>query len=93
MREILVELSIALASINVAIARLVVANRLVLRHRQHRHQVASDHLKPAMLDWIDGEGPPPTTVNDSERRAPITLLTKYGRPVTGAGRSEFTDLA
>ncbi len=93
MSALLIELSIGLAALNFAIAGLVVANRFVLRRHERRYEAASARLKPAVLDWIDGDGEPPHPSSGLEHRAMISLLAKYGRSLTGDGRRRITDLA
>lgn len=93
MTDLLLEISIALAIVNVTVATLVVANRFLLKRAERRYQAAVQRTRPILLDWIDGEDVRIPVLNAVERRAFVDLLAKYGRSLRGDGRRRVSDLA
>jgi hypothetical protein len=90
---VLIEISIVLAMINLAVAVFVVGNRFVIRRAENRYGAALARTRPIMLDWIDGIEVVIPTMRPVEQRAFINLLAKYGRSLRGDGRRRVTELA
>jgi hypothetical protein len=89
----LLDLSIGFGVLNLLVAGLVVANRFILRAQQRRYDLASERLKPIVLDWIDGETTEANTASRLERQVLADLLARYGRALTGEGRGHIVELA
>jgi HEAT repeat protein len=90
---LLIEISIALAVVNVAVAALVVGNRFIIRRSELRYAAAVARTRPILLDWIDGEDVGIPQVRSLERRAFVDLLAKYGRSLRGDGRKRVAEMA
>ncbi|MGF1667396.1 MAG: HEAT repeat domain-containing protein [Acidimicrobiia bacterium] len=93
MTGLLIEISIALAVVNVAVAALVVGNRFIIRRSELRYAAAVARTRPVLLDWIDGEDVGIPQVRSLERRAFVDLLAKYGRSLRGDGRKRVAEMA
>lgn len=93
MTTLLIEISITLAIVNVAMAALVVGNRFVIRRSELRYAAAVTRMRPILLDWIDGEDVAVPRFRSLERRAFTDLLSKYGRSLRGDGRTRVAELA
>jgi HEAT repeat protein len=89
----LIEISIALAAANVALAALVVGNRFIIHRSHQRYAAAVARTRPILLDWIDGEDVGIPHVRSLERRAFVDLLAKYGRSLRGDGRRRVAEMA
>ncbi len=93
MTGLLIEISIALAFVNLAVAVLVVGNRFIIRRSELRYAAAVSRTRPILLDWIDGEDVGIPQVRSLERRAFVDLLSKYGRSLRGDGRRRVAEMA
>lgn len=93
MTGFLIDTSVALALLNVLIAGVVIGNRFLVRSRQRRYTSALQRLRPAVLEWMEGDGVVLPRLEGIEQRALLDLLGKFGRSLRGDQRRRVADLA